>query len=53
MSRSNFKDFHIDLTFPHRHQIDSLHLSNPFSVNAILSPPSIILEFSCLKTFDS
>ncbi|CAF3637957.1 unnamed protein product [Rotaria socialis] len=50
MSRSNFKNYYIDIILPHRYQIKLLHLSNPFSVNAIFSPPNIISEFSCLET---
>jgi hypothetical protein len=50
MSKSNFELYHKNMIKPNKHRINILHLSNPFTVDIIFSPPRIICEFIQLET---
>ncbi|CAF5054351.1 unnamed protein product, partial [Rotaria sp. Silwood1] len=39
MSKTNFELYHQNMIKPNKHRIDLLHLSNPFTVDIIFSPP--------------
>ncbi|CAF4001024.1 unnamed protein product [Rotaria sordida] len=49
MSKSNFENYYINIILPNRNRINLLRLTNPFTLDAIFSPPSIILEFIRLE----
>jgi hypothetical protein len=50
MSKFNFDRYHKDLIRPNKHRINYLHLSNPFSVDIVFSPPRLISKFLQLET---
>jgi hypothetical protein len=50
MSKSNFQDYHSDMIVPNKHRIISLHLSDVFFIDMILSPPRILSKFLRLET---
>ncbi|CAF3312105.1 unnamed protein product [Rotaria socialis] len=50
MSESTFHRFRAFGILPNKHRIKSLHLSSPFAVDLIFSPPRCIPKFSQLKT---
>ncbi|CAF3651467.1 unnamed protein product [Rotaria socialis] len=50
MSESTFHRCRAFGILPNKHRIKSLHLSNPFAVDLIFSPPRCIPKFSQLKT---
>ncbi|CAF3730249.1 unnamed protein product [Rotaria sordida] len=50
MSKSNFENYYINIILPNRYRINLLRLTNPFTLDAIFSPPSIIVEFIHLET---
>ncbi len=45
-----FERLYITIILPHRHRINSLCLSNPFTTDIVFSPPRFIMEFSELKS---
>ncbi|CAF4786954.1 unnamed protein product [Rotaria sp. Silwood1] len=49
MSKSNFNYYHGNIILPNQHRINSLRLSNPFTVDIIFSPPRILSKFICLE----
>jgi hypothetical protein len=49
MSKSNFENFHKDIILPNKHRINYLRLSNPFTVDIIFSPPSLICDYIQLE----
>ncbi|CAF1506325.1 unnamed protein product [Rotaria sordida] len=49
MSKLNFENYYINIILPNRNRINLLRLTNPFTLDAIFSPPSIILEFIRLE----
>jgi hypothetical protein len=50
ISKSNFECYHKNVILPNKHRINFLRLSNPFTVDIILSPPRIISKFIQLET---
>ncbi|CAF3635086.1 unnamed protein product [Rotaria sp. Silwood1] len=50
MSKTNFELYHQNMIKPNKHRINLLHLSNPFTVDIIFSPPRLILQFIQLET---
>ncbi|CAF1129301.1 unnamed protein product [Rotaria sordida] len=50
MPKSKFHHYHINIILPNQHQINSLRLLNPFTVDIVFSPLCIISKFICLET---
>ncbi|CAF1285311.1 unnamed protein product, partial [Rotaria sordida] len=50
MPKSKFHHYHINIILPNQHQINSLRLLNPFTVDIIFSPSRIISKFIYLET---
>ncbi len=50
ISKSNFEGYHKNVILPNKHRINFLRISNPFTVDIVLSPPPIISEFLQLET---
>jgi hypothetical protein len=50
ISKSNFERYHKNIIIPNKHRINVLRLSNPFTVDIVLSPPGLIRNFFCLET---
>ncbi|CAF1261998.1 unnamed protein product [Rotaria sordida] len=49
MSKSKFHYYHRNIILPNQHRINSLRLSNPFTMDIIFSLPRIISKFICLE----
>ncbi|CAF4282117.1 unnamed protein product, partial [Rotaria sordida] len=50
MPNSTFHHYHINIILPNQHRINSLRLSNLFTVDIIFSPSRIISKFIYLET---
>ncbi len=50
ISKSSFKRYHKNVIIPNKHRINYLRLSNPFTVDIVLSPPITISKFIQLET---
>ena len=50
ISKSNFERYHKKMLSPNIHRINYLHLSNPFTIDIVFSPPRIALKFLQLET---
>jgi hypothetical protein len=50
LSKSNFQDYYSDIIELNKHRITSLHLSDLFIIDIILSPPCNISKFIRLET---
>jgi hypothetical protein len=50
MPKSSFELYHKNVIIPNKHRINYLRLSNPFTVDIVLSPPVTISKFIQLET---
>ncbi len=50
ISKSSFERYHKNVIIPNKHRINYLRLSNPFTVDIVLSPPVTISKFIKLET---
>ncbi|CAF3311828.1 unnamed protein product [Rotaria sp. Silwood2] len=51
MSKSLLQHYYVHILLPNKHRIKSLHLSNPFTVDFILSSSNFLSKLNRLETF--